>query len=47
MMAKTRERFDIGDRQRELRDEGPVANAASLAGWVIVLALLLMLMVAG
>ena len=47
MMAKTRDRFDIGDRQRELRDEGTVSNAASLAGWVIVLVLLLTLMVAG
>ena len=47
MMAKTRERFDIGDRQRELRDEGTGANAASLAGWLIVLALMLTLMVAG
>lgn len=46
MMAKTRERFDIGDRQRELRDEESVAKAASLAGWLIVLALMLTLMAA-
>jgi hypothetical protein len=46
MMARTRERFDIGDRERELRDEGAAAKTASLAGWLIVLALLLTLMAA-
>jgi hypothetical protein len=46
MLAETRERLDIGDRQRELRDESAVAKAASLAGWLIVLALMLTLMAA-
>jgi hypothetical protein len=46
MMASTRERFDIGDRERELRDEGAEAKSASLYGWLIVLALLLTLVAA-
>jgi hypothetical protein len=47
MMARARDGFDHGDRERELRDQGATAKAASLAGWLIVAALLLTLIVAG
>ncbi|MGE5148217.1 MAG: hypothetical protein ACM3N5_15800 [Candidatus Eiseniibacteriota bacterium] len=46
MTAEMRERFEIGDRQRELRDEQAGAHAATLFGWLIVLALMLTLMAA-
>lgn len=46
MTASMRERFEIGDRQRELRDEESVATVAALSGWLIVLALVLTLMAA-
>lgn len=47
MMAGTRDRFEIGERGCELRDQGAAAKAVSLAGWLIVAALLLTLVVAG
>jgi len=47
MMARARDRFEIGDRERELRDQSAGAKTASLAGWLIVVALMLTLMVAG
>jgi hypothetical protein len=46
MMAGTKERFEIGDRERELRDASAAAKTSSLSGWLIVLVLLLTLMVA-
>lgn len=47
MMARTRDGFEIGERQRELRDQGATAKAAGLAGWLIVMALMLTLIVIG
>ena len=46
MMANTRERFEIGDRERELRDASAAAKTSNLSGWLIVLALLMTLIAA-
>jgi hypothetical protein len=47
MMARARDRFEIGERERELRDQGTAAKAVGLAGWLIVAALMLTLIAAG
>ena len=47
MMAGTRDSFDAGDRERELRERAGIARTASLAGWLIVAVLLMTLIVAG
>ena len=45
-MENTKERFEIGIRERELRDDSAAAKIASFSGWLIVLVLLLTLMAA-
>jgi hypothetical protein len=46
MMARAHDGFDADDRTGEPRDRGAAARAATLAGWLIVAAMLLTLVAA-